>query len=60
MTNLISVRDCLQHLALYGTAKALQFYNNDLKFVAEAGDFQVMVGGNSRDVQTATFKLASN
>ncbi|MDB5270015.1 MAG: glycosyl hydrolase [Hymenobacter sp.] len=37
---------------------ALKFYNNDLKFAAEPGDFQVMVGGNSRDVQTATFKLA--
>ena len=37
---------------------ALKFYNNDLKFVAEPGDFQVMVGGNSHDVQMATFKLA--
>ena len=38
---------------------ALKFYNNDLKFAAEPGEFQVMVGGNSRDVQTATFKLAA-
>ncbi|MGY3089390.1 beta-glucosidase [Hymenobacter sp. UYAg731] len=38
---------------------ALKFYNNDLKFAAEPGDFQVMVGGNSRDVQMATFKLAA-
>ncbi|GAB3573384.1 glycoside hydrolase family 3 protein [Hymenobacter daeguensis] len=38
---------------------ALKFYNNDLKFAAELGDFQVMVGGNSRDVQTAPFKLAA-
>ena len=37
----------------------LKFYNNDLKFVAEPGDFQVMVGGNSRDVQMAAFKLAT-
>jgi beta-glucosidase len=37
----------------------LKFYNNDLKFAAEPGDFQVMVGGNSRDVQTASFKLAA-
>ncbi|MBO3269372.1 beta-glucosidase BglX [Hymenobacter defluvii] len=36
---------------------ALKFYNNDLNFVAEPGDFQVMVGGNSRDVQMASFKL---
>ncbi|GAA4031304.1 beta-glucosidase BglX [Hymenobacter glaciei] len=39
------------------TPDALKFYNNDLKFAAEPGDFQVMVGGNSRDVQLATFKL---
>ena len=38
---------------------ALKFYNNDLKFAAEPGDFQVMVGGNSRDVQMAAFKLAA-
>ncbi|MBC6991896.1 beta-glucosidase BglX [Hymenobacter sp. BT491] len=39
------------------TAEDLKFYNNDLKFVAEPGDFQVFVGGNSRDVQEASFKL---
>jgi len=38
---------------------ALKFYNNDLKFAAEPGDFQVMVGGNSRDVQMTTFRLAA-
>ena len=38
---------------------ALKFYNNDLKFVAEPGDFQVMVGGNSRDVQMVPFRLAA-
>ena len=38
---------------------ALKFYNNDLKFAAEPGDFQVMVGGNSRDVQMVAFKLAA-
>ncbi|OWP62053.1 beta-glucosidase [Hymenobacter amundsenii] len=42
------------------TPEDLKFYNNDLKFVAEPGDFQVFVGGNSRDVQTASFKLAAN
>ncbi|ALW84988.1 glycosyl hydrolase [Hymenobacter sedentarius] len=36
-----------------------KFYNNDLKFVAEPGDFKVFVGGNSRDVQEASFKLAA-
>ncbi len=42
------------------TPEDLKFYNNDLQFVAEPGDFQVFVGGNSRDVQTAAFKLAGN
>ncbi|WP_426491753.1 beta-glucosidase BglX [Hymenobacter sp. 102] len=41
------------------TPEDLKFYNADLQFVAEPGDFQVMVGGNSRDVQMATFKLAA-
>ncbi len=35
----------------------LKFYNDNLAFVAEPGDFQVFVGGNSRDVQEASFKL---
>ncbi|UOG76235.1 beta-glucosidase BglX [Hymenobacter tibetensis] len=39
------------------TPDDLKFYNTDLKFVSEPGDFQVFVGGNSRDVQTAAFKL---
>ena len=35
----------------------LKFYNSDLKFVAEPGDFKVFIGGNSRDVKEASFKL---
>ena len=35
----------------------LKFYNSDLQFVAEPGDFEVMVGGNSRDVQKLKFNL---
>jgi beta-glucosidase len=35
----------------------LKFYNSDLKFVAEPGDFKVFIGGNSRDVKEADFKL---
>ena len=31
----------------------LQFYNHDLKAVVEPGDFNIMVGPNSRDVKTA-------
>lgn len=35
----------------------LKFYNNDLQFVAEPGEFKVFVGGNSRDVKEASFTL---
>jgi beta-glucosidase len=42
------------------TAEDLKFYNNDLQFVAEPGDFQVFVGPNSRDTQEASFKLTGN
>jgi beta-glucosidase len=35
----------------------LKFYNSALKFVAEPGDFKVFIGGNSRDVKEAAFKL---
>jgi beta-glucosidase len=34
------------------TTNDLKFYNYDLKYDWEAGEFQVMSGGNSRDVQT--------
>lgn len=37
--------------------KDLSFYNAELKFVAEPGQFQVFVGGNSRDVKQAAFEL---
>lgn len=35
----------------------LKFYNADLKFVAEPGEFEVFVGGNSRDVLKEKFIL---
>ncbi|WP_080904743.1 beta-glucosidase BglX [Parabacteroides sp. Marseille-P3160] len=35
----------------------LKFYNYDLNFVNEPGDFEVMIGTNSRDVKTALFSL---
>ena len=38
-------------------AEMLKFYNSDLQYVAEPGDFEVMVGGNSRDVQRLKFTL---
>ena len=35
----------------------LKFYNYDLKYVVEPGEFKVFIGGNSRDVKEAGFKL---
>ena len=35
------------------TPELLKFYNSDLKFDWESGDFQIMVGTNSKDVQIA-------
>lgn len=35
----------------------LKFYNSDLKFVAEPGDFKLFIGTNSRDVKEVNFKL---
>ena len=35
----------------------LKFYNYNLDFVCEPGDFEVMIGRNSRDVKKAAFKL---
>ena len=39
------------------TAEQLKFYNSALNWVCESGEFEVMVGGNSRDVQTKKFSL---
>lgn len=39
------------------TVDKLKFYNSNLQFVAEPGDFEVMVGPNSRDLQSAKFTL---
>jgi beta-glucosidase len=33
------------------TTEDLKFYNHDLKYDWEPGDFEVMIGGNSRDVK---------
>ncbi len=37
--------------------KDLRFYNSDLKFVSEPGDFKVFVGTNSANTLEATFAL---
>lgn len=39
------------------TTEMLKFWNADLKFVAEPGEFNVLIGGNSRDVKAASFHL---
>ena len=38
-------------------AELLKFYNKDLEYVCEPGQFEAMVGPNSRDVQRQTFTL---
>ena len=38
-------------------ADLLKFYNKDLDYVCEPGEFDVMIGCNSRDVQHKTFTL---
>ena len=36
------------------TPEDLKYYNNELKFDWESGDFQIMIGGNSQDVKSIT------
>ncbi len=38
------------------TPNDLKFYNYDLKYDWEPGEFQIMIGGNSRDVKMASVK----
>jgi beta-glucosidase len=38
------------------TSEELKFYNYDLKYDWEPGEFEIMIGGNSRDVKSATVK----
>ncbi len=40
------------------TPDDLKFYNGDLKYDWEPGDFVIMIGGNSKDVKTATVNWA--
>ncbi|GAB3930501.1 beta-glucosidase BglX [Mucilaginibacter myungsuensis] len=39
------------------TEKDLKFYNAELKFVAEPGEFKVFIGPNSRDIKESHFTL---
>ncbi len=38
-------------------AEKLKFYNADLRFACEPGDFELMIGPDSRNVQTVKFQL---
>jgi beta-glucosidase len=35
------------------TPEDLKFYNGDLKYDWESGDFEIKIGGNSNDLKTA-------
>lgn len=39
------------------TENDLKFYNSELKYVAEPGEFKLFIGTNSRDVKEAAFRL---
>ena len=39
------------------TPDLLKFYNYDMQYVCEPGEFNVMIGPNSRDVKTTSFEL---
>ena len=39
------------------TTDDLHFYNADLDYVYEPGEFELMIGRNSADVQTVRFSL---
>lgn len=47
-----------KHITFSITEEMLKFYNADLKFAAEPGDFNVFIGSNSRDVTTAKFSFS--
>lgn len=42
------------------TIDVLKFYNSQLKYVTEPGKYEVMIGTNSNEVQTASFTLFNN
>jgi beta-glucosidase len=39
------------------TADKLKFYNSELQYDCEPGEFDLMIGPNSRDVETLRFTL---
>jgi beta-glucosidase len=39
------------------TAEDLKYYDHDLTYVCEPGDFEIMIGPNSRDVKKVKLTL---
>lgn len=39
------------------TTELLKYYNSNLEYVCEPGDFELMIGGSSLDVKSAFFKV---
>ena len=39
------------------TEEDLKYYNEDLKFIAEPGEFKLFIGTNSQDVKETSFTL---
>lgn len=46
-----------KHVTFTITEEMLKFFNADLRFAAEPGDFNVFIGTNSRDVSKAQFSF---
>ncbi|WP_245752674.1 beta-glucosidase BglX [Chitinophaga arvensicola] len=46
-----------QQVTFTVTENDLKYYNNELKFGVEPGDFKLFIGTNSRDVKETSFKL---
>lgn len=46
-----------QEVSFEITPEMLKFYNAELKHILEPGDFQIMVGANSKDVKTEKFSV---
>jgi beta-glucosidase len=49
-----------KEIAFELTSEDLAFFRRDMSFGPEAGEFKVYVGGNSRDVKEASFRLDEN
>ena len=41
------------------SSEDLKFYNNDLKYAAETGDFEIFIGGNSDAELKQSFELVN-